>query len=320
LTRKGDRRLLQDTNPKTREVLEKDRTFMGAVGKWRLYPMVIEEAKGIIVRDPDGREYLDFHAAWGSANVGHSHPAVLDAIRQQLEKVSCVSTLIHPNRVSINLAEKLVALTPGDFAKKVWYGHSGSDACDCVYKILLNSRKRPRIISFIGSYHGQTMGALSMSGTKLQVKPLGSPAITKVPYAYCYRCPFKLEYSNCDMYCISFIEEYIFETICLPEDVSGMVVEPIESDGGEIVPPPEYIPKLKKLCEKHDILFVDDEVKVGFGRTGKMFAVQHSNVEPDILVLGKPIASGMPLSACVGRAEVLDSIMPPHLFTLALLQ
>jgi 4-aminobutyrate aminotransferase len=168
----------------------------------------------------------------------------------------------------------------------------------------------------LGSYHGSTFGAYSLSGLKGLNKIIGSPIVTKVPYAYCYRCPFHLTYPECDLYCVSFIEEHIFTTICPPEDTSCLIIEPIISDGGDIVPPDGYIQKLKKLCEKYGILFVVDEVKTGFGRTGKMFAVEHYGIEPDIFVLGKSIASGMPLSACVAPPEITD-VMGAHAFTLA---
>jgi 4-aminobutyrate aminotransferase len=159
------------------------------------------------------------------------------------------------------------------------------------------------------------MGALSLSGHTSMSKFMGSPIALKVPYPYCYRCPFHLEYPDCSLYCVDFIDKQIFKTICPPEDVSCIIVEPIQSDGGDIVPPNDFLPELKKLCEKHGVLLAVDEVKIGFGRTGKMFGVDHSNIEPDIIVLAKPIASGMPLSAVVARAEILDSRVASHLLT-----
>jgi len=301
--------------PRTAGILKNDDNLLGLPLKIRFYPMVIEEARGVMVKDPDGFEYLDFTGNWAVANVGYSHPEVVDAVKRQVEKTSCVSLCTFSNDVSVKLAEKLVEITPGSFKKRVWFGLSGSDANDCVFKIMPKYAGKPRIVSFIGAYHGQTMGSLSLSGHQAQARFLGFPGVVKVPYAYCYRCPFKMEYPTCDLYCISFIEDIIFKSVCPPDETAGLVVEPIQCDGGDVVPPREYLPRLQKLCKENDMLLAVDEVKVGFGRTGSMFAVQEVGVEPDILILGKPIASGMPLSACVARAEIFEILSGSHLFT-----
>jgi 4-aminobutyrate aminotransferase len=280
------------------------------------YPLVVEETKGAIIRDVDGNEYIDFSAQGAVAGTGYCHPTVLDAIEKQVRKTTAIGLWSCSNSVSVELAEKLIEITPGKFKKKVIFGHSGSDACDGVYKLVPLYTKRPRIVSFLGGFHGSTMGAYSLSGVKGLSKILGFPNVVKVPYPYCYRCPFHLEYPDCGTYCVDFIEDQIFTTICPPEDTSALIIEPIISDGGEIVPPDGYLKKLKRLCEQYNLLFIADEVKHGFGRTGRMFAIEHENVEPDITVLGKSIASGMPLSACVGPAEMMD-IMGAHAFTLA---
>lgn len=302
---------------KAASILEKDRDVIGLATYIRFYPMVVEEAEGIIVKDADGFEYIDFLAGWAVANTGHRHPAVIDAIKRQIDKLPFTSFTSFSNEVVVRLAEKLIKITPGRFKKKVWFGHSGSDANDCVFKLVPLYAGRPRLVSFINSYHGQTMGSLSLSGHKAQSKFIGFPNVMKVPYPYCYRCPFNQKYPDCNLYCIDFIKDYIFKTICPPEDVAGLIVEPIQSDGGDIVPPDGFMPKLKKLCEDSGIIFIADEVKVGLGRTGRMFASEHWNIEPNVIVLGKPLASGMPLSACVTQAEILDSAMGAHLFTLS---
>ncbi|MCW3992516.1 MAG: aspartate aminotransferase family protein [Candidatus Bathyarchaeota archaeon] len=301
--------------PRTAGIIKNDDNLLGLPLKIRFYPMVIEEARGVMVKDPDGFEYIDFTGNWAVANVGYSHPEVVDAVKRQVEKTSCVSLCAFSNDVSVKLAEKLVEITPGSFKKRVWFGLSGSDANDCVFKIMPKYAGKPRIISFIGAYHGQTMGSLSLSGHQAQARFLGFPGVVKVPYAYCYRCPFKMEYPTCDLYCISFIEDIIFKSVCPPDETAGLVVEPIQCDGGDVVPPREYLPRLQKLCKENDMLLAVDEVKVGFGRTGSMFAVQEVGVEPDMLILGKPIASGMPLSACVARAEIFEILSSSHLFT-----
>jgi 4-aminobutyrate aminotransferase len=301
--------------PKTIDIIRRDGNVMGDPLKIRFYPMVIEEARGVVIKDPDGFEYIDFTGNWAVANVGYNHPDIVEAVKKQLEKTFFVSLCTFSNDVSVKLAEKLVAITPGNFRKRVLYGLSGSDANECVFKILPKYTGKTRFIAFIGAYHGQTMGALSLSGHQAQAKFLGFPGVTKVPYPYCYRCPYKMEVSSCDLYCLSFIEDVIFKSISPPEETAGIIVEPIQCDGGDIVPPKEFLPALQNLCRRYDLCLVVDEVKVGFGRTGNMFAVQNVGVEPDILVLGKPIASGMPLSACVARAEIFETHPASHLFT-----
>ena len=293
---------------KTSEIIERDGKTIGLPLKIRFYPIVGEDAEGVIITDPDGFEYLDFLSGWCVTNIGYSHPAVLEAIKKQIEKTLFLPLCSVSNEVVVKLAEKLIEITPGSFDKRVWFGLSGSSAGDCVYKTVPKSTGKPRMLSFYGSYHGTTMGGLSLSGNKALSKFIGFPGILKAPYAYCYRCPYNRSYPECDLFCVDFIEDVILKEACPPEDVGGLITEPIQSDGGDIVPPPEFLPRIHKLCRKMGMLLVADEVKVGFGRSGKMFVVQHSNVEPDILMLGKSLASGMPLSACVMRAEILDSL------------
>jgi len=301
---------------KSESVFKRDVDAIGTTFKIRFYPLVVDRASGVTITDVDGREYLDFNAGWAVANIGYGHPRVLQAIREQLDKASFASTITFLNEETVKLAERLVAITPGHFQKKVWFGLSGSDANDLIFKILPKATGRPRIISFLGAYHGQTMGSASLSGHKAHTRFPGFANVVKIPYAYCYRCPFSLTYPGCGMYCANdFIEDYVLKTMADSEDLAGLIVEPIQSDGGDIVPPQGYLDELKKLADKYGMLFVVDEVKVGFGRTGKMFGVQHSAVIPDIVVVGKPIASGMPLSACVCKGEILDTLVGTHLVT-----
>jgi 4-aminobutyrate aminotransferase len=284
--------------------------------KVRFYPIMIEKASGAIVYDNSGHKYIDFAAGWAVANVGHCHPKVVDAVTKQIQKTTFASVATFPSEVCISHAEKLMALTPGNFPKKVWFGLSGSDANEFVFKLLPIATNRPKIMSFIGSYHGQTMGSISLSGHKANSRYVGFANVVKVPYAYCYRCPFGLTYPSCGTYCATgFIEDYLFETVVDPRDLSGLIVEPIQSDGGDVVPPEDYMGVLKRMCEKYGLLFVDDEVKIGFGRTGKMFGIEHSGVIPDIVVVGKPMAGGLSLSAVVGKRGALDSIAGTHVLT-----
>lgn len=301
------------------EILFRESKVIGRSALIRFYPAVIERGEGPYLYDINGKKYLDFNASWAVANLGYSHPKIVEAIIETAKRLTALSFTTFSNEIIVSLAEKLVKISPGRFDKKVLFGHSGSDANDGVFKLLPYYKKRPRIISFIGSYHGQTMGSYSLSGHKAQSKLVGMPNVVKVPYPYGYRCPFKgVEgQKECEEASIDFLENYILKTIAPPDTVAGIIVEPIQSDGGDIVPTPYFLRELKRICEVKDFLLVVDEVKVGVGRTGRMFAVEHSNVIPDVIVLGKPLASGLPISAIIMPSEIADNTEILHLFTLA---
>jgi 4-aminobutyrate aminotransferase len=204
------------------------------------------------------------------------------------------------------LAEKLTALVPGDFPKKVWFGLSGSDASETVGRLLPLATGKRRMVSFIGAYHGSTAASMAMSAHIAQTQFIGGGHVVKVPYPHPYRCPFGDDVGDCAERVIRFLEDYIFKTICPPGDVCGIIVEAVQSDGGDIVPPPSFLPMLEEVCRRHDIYLVVDEVKVGMGRTGEMFAFQHSDITPDVVIIGKPLGGGLSLSAVVARREILD--------------
>lgn len=294
--------------------MDREEKSIGKTISIRFYPIVVDRAQGLKVYDVDGREYIDFSSQWAVTSLGHNHSEVVDAVKKQLEKLIFSSHTSFPNTVGIELAEKLLEISPGDFKKKVWFGLSGSDANEFVYKIMPLFSGRRRLLGFQGSYHGQTMGALSLSGHKALTRFIGFPNIVKAPYPYCYRCPFKQSYPECGVLCLDFLENNVIEN-APAEDLAAVILEPIQSDGGVIIPPPEFIPRLYKVCRDREISLVVDEVKVGFGRSGKLFAVEHSNVAPDALTMAKPMASGFPLSAVVGRAEIMDAALAAHLFT-----
>ncbi|MEM1584355.1 MAG: aspartate aminotransferase family protein [Nitrososphaerota archaeon] len=296
------------------EYLEREERVVGRIIGIRFYPIVVDRAFNSKIWDVEGREYIDFSSQWAVTNLGHNNPEVIEAVKKQLEKLVFSSHTTFPNAVGIELAERLVEVTPGDFKKKVWFGLTGSDANELIYKIMPIYSGRRRLLGFQGSYHGQTMGALSLSGHKALTRFIGFPNTLKAPYPYCYRCPFKQQYPECGLLCIDFLENNVIEN-APAEDLSAIIIEPIQSDGGVIVPPPEFIPKLHKICKHRGISLVVDEVKVGFGRTGKFFAIEHSNVAPDVISMAKPMASGLPLSAVVGRGEIMDAAIAAHLFT-----
>lgn len=295
-------------------VIERDMASLGSAMHIRFYPLVVEEGRGSFVTDVDGNRYLDLVGGAAVAVTGHCHPKIVAAIKQQADKLIHNCFVLSSNKVTVDLAETLIRLTPGDFPKKVLFGLSGADANECIVKLIPYYTKKRRFISFVGAYHGQTMGASALSGHPSQSQFPSYIPVTKVPYPYCYRCPFKLAYPQCDLHCVKFID-YILQTISYPGDTCALIIEPIQSDSGNIVPPEGFLPELKRLCEKYGIIFVVDEVKIGFGRTGKMFAIEHSGVVPDVITLAKSIASGMPLSACVARSEILDCTTASYLFT-----
>lgn len=273
------------------------------------YPIVVKEAHGHTVVDVEGKSYLDFNASWTVAGVGYSNAEVVEAVKSELDRSTGLAAGTFPGELTARFAERLIALTPGDFEKKVWFGHSGSDACDAPFKMIPQATKRPRVLSFYGSMHGVDVGGMAMAGHPATSRYPIPTLATKIPYAYCYRCPYGLEYPDCGIYCASdFIEENVFKYVSNPLDTSFMMVEAIQSDSGDIVPPPGYLEKLEKTCRRHGILFVVDEVKVGFGRTGKMFATEHARgVTPEGVSLGKSISSGIPVGAFVARKDLVDT-------------
>ena len=211
--------------------------------------------------------------------------------------------------LQIELAEKLAKLAPGRFSKKVYFGNSGAEAVEAAFKLARWHTKRELNIAFYGAFHGRTMGALSLTASKTIQKrnyhPF-VPGITHIPYPYCYRCPYQLTHPSCDLYCVRWIEETLFRTSLPPEEVAAIILEPIQGEGGYIVPPKDFHKRLYRIAQKYEILYVVDEVQSGMGRTGKLFAMNHFGVAPDIMALAKGIASGMPLGAMVARAGIMD--------------
>ncbi len=294
--------------PKARDLVKKDERLISP-SYGRFYPLVVESGKGCIVKDVDGNEYIDFNSGLVCLNVGHNHPKVTEAIRKQCERFLHYSNTDFYYREVLDLAEKLSEIAPGKFEKKVYFGNSGAEAIEAAVKIAKWHSRKQLFIGFISAFHGRTIGALSFTASKLAQRryffPL-MPGVAHVPYAYCYRCPFKLSHPSCHYWCVDFIDEYVLQKYMPPEDVAGMLVEPIQGEGGYVVPPPEYHQKLKKLADKYGLLFMVDEVQSGMGRTGKWFAIEHWNVEPDIICTSKALASGLPLGATIANAKVMD--------------
>ena len=211
------------------------------------------------------------------------------------------------NEPALLLAEKLVQLMPGDFHKKVWFGLSGSDAAEAAQRMVLASSGKSRILSFIGAMHGTNDTGMGLSGLPGEGGVKYGSHVIKAPFPDPYRSPFPGDQIGLADRCTSFIEDYLFKTICPPSDIAAIFVETVQSDSGDVVPPDNFMPLLRELCDKHDILLVIDDIKIGLGRTGRMFSYEHYGIEADLILLGKSLGGGLPLSAVVGRAEVLDS-------------
>jgi len=294
--------------PKAKDLLELDDKYISP-SYARFYPLVAESAEGCLIKDVDENIYIDFNSGICVCNVGHSHPKVVNAIKRQATKLIHYSNTDFYYQESVELAQKLYNNTPGSFPKKIFFTNSGAEAVEASLKVAKWHTRKPQIVAFTKAFHGRTMGALSVTGSKVVQRryffPL-VPGVTHVPYPYCYRCPYKQTYPECNFYCVDFIDEMVFETYLPPEETLGFIFEPIQGEGGYIVPPEGYFQRLRKLAAKYHMLLISDEVQSGMARTGKMFAIEHWNVTPEIIAIAKGIASGLPLGAVIAKEDVMD--------------
>jgi 4-aminobutyrate aminotransferase len=292
--------------PKAKAIVERDHRYT-APAYGRVYPLVVKEGRGMVIEDVDGNLFLDFMAGIAVASTGHSHPRVVQAIEAQARKFLHICGSDYYYEPMVDLAEKLSRLVPGPEPKKVFFTNSGTETVEAAFKLARYHTKRQHVIAFHGAFHGRTLGSLSLTASRSSHRahfgPL-IPGVHHVPYGFCHRCPYQLKHPSCGIECIGVLEKVLFRYEVRPEEVAAIFVEPIQGEGGYVVPPPEYLPMLQELCRKHGILLVLDEIQSGFGRTGKMFACEHWGIEPDILCAAKGIASGMPLGAMIARDEV----------------
>ncbi len=297
---------IRPPGPKAMRIVERDRQVT-APAYGRVYPLVVKQARGCIVEDVDGNVYLDFMAGIAVASTGHSHPKVIEAIEQQARKFLHICGSDFYYEPMVELAEKLNRLAPGPSAKRVFLTNSGTEAIEAAFKLARFANRRQHVIAFTGGFHGRTLGALSLTASRASHRGRFSPLIPDVhhvPFAHCQRCPYHLERPSCGTECVTYLEKSLFRYEVMPEEVAAIFVEPIQGEGGYVVPPDDFLPKLQDLCRRHGILLAVDEIQSGFGRTGKMFACEHWGVEPDILCVAKGIASGMPLGAMIAREEI----------------
>ena len=296
--------------PKAKAAVESDHKWV-TPSYTRSYPLVAKSGRGVRITDVDGNEFLDFAAGIAVNSTGHCHPEVVAAIQKQAAELLHVSGSDFYYEHMMQLAERLSAIAPMRGPHKFYYGNSGSEAVECALKIARYHTGRQQVISFFGAFHGRTMGALSLTGSKTQQRRRFSPlvpGVTHVRYPYTYRgCTGGAQEQEAfALGCARYIENVLFKATLAPEEVAAIFVEPIQGEGGYIVAPNIFLQELRRICDKHGILLVSDEVQSGVGRTGKWWAIEHSGVEPDIVCIAKGIASGMPLSVCMTRAEIMD--------------
>ena len=305
--------------PKARAAVEADQRLISP-SYTRSYPLVAKRGRGVRIEDPDGNEFLDFAAGIAVVSTGHCHPEVVAAIQKQAAELIHISGTDFYNELLTDLATRLSAVAPMPGPHRFFYGNSGAEAIECALKIARYHTGRQQVISFFGAFHGRTMGALSLTGSKPQQKrrfaPL-VPGVTHVRYPYVYRgCNGSAQEEEAfSLDCARSIEEKLFKTTVPPEEVAAIFIEPIQGEGGFVPAPANFLRELRAICDRHGILLVADEVQSGCGRTGQWWAIQDSGVEPDIVCIAKGIASGMPLGVCMTRAEIMDWAPGSHAST-----
>ncbi len=299
--------------PEGKRIVELDARYIATSTKTS--PIAARRAEGALVWDVDGNRYLDFTSGIGVTNTGHCHPKVVEAIRSQAGELMHFAGTDFYYEVQARLAQRLAEITPGDWPKKVFFTNSGAESVEAAIKVSRWSTQRKRFIAFVAAFHGRTMGALAFTASKTVHRdrffPM-MPGVTHIPYAYCYRCPYKQEYPSCDLWCAKILEEVYFVHMVPPQEVAALFMEPVQGEGGYVVPPMDWIRAMRDITARHGILLVDDEVQAGFGRTGRMFAVEHAGVEPDVLTLAKGMGSGMPIGATVFREELDFGVQGAH--------
>jgi 4-aminobutyrate aminotransferase len=303
--------------PRARAVIERDQAVLSP-SYTRCYPLVVSRGEGAMVEDVDGNRFLDFNAGIAVASTGHCHPQVVEAIERQARRLIHMSGTDFYYENMVELAEKLAALAPGGVARRVYFGNSGTEAIEAAMKLARYHTGREKFIAFRGAFHGRTLGSLSLTASKaVQRRGFGPlvPGVFHAEFPDSYHRPAGVSPEDHAMACVHAIERDLFRTVVPPDEVAAIVVEPIQGEGGYLIPPRNFLGELKLLAEKHGILLVLDEVQSGMGRTGKMWAAEHFAITPDIFTAAKGIASGLPLSATIARAEIMNWTPGAHAST-----
>ena len=297
---------IKPPGPKAKEILERDHRYT-APAYGRIYPLVVKRGHGMVIEDVDGNLFLDFMAGIAVTSTGHSHPRVVKAIEEQARKFLHICGSDFYYEPMVELVERLSRLAPGSSPKKVFLTNSGTEAIEAAIKLARYSTRRQHIIAFEGAFHGRTLGSLSLttsrSSHRAHFGPL-LPAIHHVPYGFDGHAAHNVDGRSPRSERLDDLEKVLFRREVLPDEVAAIFVEPIQGEGGYIVPAPGFLPRLQDLCRRHGILLILDEIQSGFGRTGKMFACEHWGIEPDILCVAKGIASGLPLGAMIARSDI----------------
>jgi 4-aminobutyrate aminotransferase len=293
--------------PRARAIIERDARVMSQNYR-KDYPLVAERAAGVVVEDPDGNRYLDFAAGIAVVATGHSHPDVVAAIKAQADRFlhMCATDFYYEGVVA--LAETLARRAPGPGPWRVFFANSGAEVVEAAVKLARLRTGRQKLVACYGGFHGRTYGAMSLTASKpVQRKGYGPflPEVLHSHYAYCYRCPVNRDPATCDVECLDLLTKTMFGTTVDPEEVAAVIVEPVQGEGGYVVPHPGFLRRLREITRKHGILLIADEVQCGMGRTGRFFASEHFGLEPDIVTVAKGIASGMPLGALIARDDVM---------------
>ena len=299
--------LMELPGPQARKMIEYDARFMSP-SYTRDYPLVAKKGYGAVVEDIDGNAFLDFAAGIAVCSTGHCHPKVVEAIQKQAAELIHISGTDFYHHHMPQLAERLVATMPGAEHKKVFFGNSGTEAVEGAIKLARYATKRDKLIAFYGCFHGRTLGSLSLTASKAtQRKYFGSllGGVEHIPFPYSYRCPHGHTAETCGTEVLEHLEQQMFKRLFAPEEIAAIIVEPIQGEGGFIPAPAFFLQELQRICNKHGIMLIIDEVQSGMGRTGKWWAYEHAGVEPDILCTAKGIASGMPLSAFIAKESVM---------------
>jgi 4-aminobutyrate aminotransferase/(S)-3-amino-2-methylpropionate transaminase len=291
------------------QALMKRRDAAVVRGAYHATPIFVARAEGAVVEDVDGNNLIDLAGGIGCLNTGHRAPAVVDAVRRQLDRFLHTGFNVLPYESYIALCERLNALAPGKGPKKTILLNSGAEAVENAIKIARYYTKRPAIISFDDAFHGRTYMAMAATSKthpyKAGFEPFPSD-VYRIPYAYCFRCAYSMKYPSCDVYCARHIED-TFKRVVAAESVAAVIVEPILGEGGFVTPPPEFYPTLGTICRKYGILLIADEVQTGFARTGAMFACERLGLEPDLVTMAKSLSGGLPMAAVTGRADIMDA-------------
>lgn len=297
--------------PRSRE-LQKERERYLPRGVASTMPVFAVSGDGATLTDVDGHSYIDFATGISVMNVGHRNPRVLAALREQADRLVHSGAPVMMPEAYVRLARRLCEITPGAFPKKALLLNSGAEAVENAIKVVRQATGRPAVISFHNAFHGRTLMSMTLTGKVAPYKQnFGpyAPEVYQVPYPYEYRRPAGMVAESLGGACVEAVRQ-LFKTTVNADRVAGILVEPVQGEGGFVVPPPDFLPSLRKLCTEYQIPLIADEVQTGFGRTGRMFAVEHSGVEPDLIVLAKSMGGGLPLGAVVGRSELMDATTP----------